>query len=135
MQLNSNTLSYYPWVSVVPVTIPTTLCLILYPFTADEQDSDADNPPDRRDQARRDRLRDGDRQPRDRGGVHEQRQVRDHDGAEDRRPGLRSARGHRRGEAQDGDDGLRQPHARGHQVVSCYIHILIIDINYLLLST
>ena len=39
-----------------------------------------------------------------------ERPVRDIDGAQDRRPGLRSARRYRRGERQDGDDRIRVSH-------------------------
>ena len=49
-------------------------------------------------------------------GLHEQREVRDHDGEKDRRSGLRVAGRPYRGQAQDGHDRLREPHARRHVI-------------------
>jgi hypothetical protein len=48
--------------------------------------------------------------------MHVKRQVRRDDGPHDRRPRLRPPGGHHRGQAQDGHDRLRQPHARRHEV-------------------
>ena len=47
----------------------------------------------------------------------QQRQVRHHVGEDDRRAGVRPARGPDGGQAQDGHDRLRQPHARRHEIV------------------
>ena len=49
--------------------------------------------------------------------LFQQRQVRHHVGKDDRRAGVRPARGPDGGQAQDGHDRLRQPHARRHEVV------------------
>ena len=44
--------------------------------------------------------------------IYQQRQVRHHAGEDDRGAGVRPARGPDGGQAQDGHDRLRQPHAR-----------------------
>ena len=49
--------------------------------------------------------------------LSQQRQVRHHVGEDDRRAGVRPARGPDGGQAQDGHDRLRQPHARRHEIV------------------
>ena len=49
-------------------------------------------------------------------GSHEQREVRNFNGAQYRSASLRSSRGHRRGEAEDGHDRLRLPHDPRHSV-------------------
>ena len=46
-------------------------------------------------------------------GPHEQRKVRNFNGAQDRSASVRASRGHRRGEAEDGHDRFRLPHDQG----------------------
>ena len=71
-------------------------------------------------------------------GETGQRQVRHLDVAQDRRTRLRPARGHRRGETEDGDDRLRLPYdqrlpaatARKRTVVKCLVCCVTSSLRY-----